>query len=60
MGSVYQKFKDNINGGYVDHPIEANVWQMSTDDQIAYLMSIVVAGCNQGKEMPERFVDWIY
>lgn len=52
--------KININNGYVDYPIEANIWQMSIEDQIAYLMSVAAAGCNQGKEMPERFVDWIY
>ncbi len=49
-----------INGNTINSPIEANIWQMSLEDQVQYLKSIAVAGCNLGKEMPEKFVDWIY
>lgn len=49
-----------VNGNEVGHPIEANIWQMKLEDQVAYLKSIAVAGCNQDKSMPEEFVDWIY
>lgn len=49
-----------VNGNEVGHPIEANIWQMKLSDQVDYLKSIAVAGCNQGKEMPTEFVDWIY
>ena len=49
-----------VNGNMVSHPIEANIWQMKIEDQVAYLKSIAVAGCNLGTEMPESFVDWIY
>ncbi len=49
-----------VNGNEVGHPIEANIWQMKLQDQVEYLKSIAVAGCNQGKEMPDEFVDWIY
>lgn len=45
---------------YIDHPIEANIWQMNIDNQVSYLESIARAGCVQGVEMPERFTDWIY
>lgn len=44
----------------VNHPIEANIWQMKIEDQVQYLKSIAVAGCNLGTDMPEEFVDWIY
>lgn len=44
----------------VNHPIEANIWQMSLDDQVEYLKSIAAAGCNTGEPMPTDFVDWIY
>ena len=44
----------------VNHPIEANIWQMKIEDQVEYLKSIAVAGCNLGTDMPQEFVDWIY
>lgn len=44
----------------VNHPIEANIWQMKVEDQVEYLKSIAVAGCNLGTDMPQEFVDWIY
>lgn len=49
-----------VNGNIVNHPIEANIWQMKIEDQVEYLKSIAVAGCNIGTPMPEAFVDWIY
>lgn len=49
-----------INGNVVNHPIEANIWQMKVEDQVQYLKSIAVAGCNIGESMPEEFVNWIY
>lgn len=49
-----------VNGNMVNHPIEANIWQMKIEEQVEYLKSIAVAGCNLGTEMPKRFVDWIY
>lgn len=49
-----------VNGNVVNHPIEANIWQMKIEDQVEYLKSIAVAGCNIGTPMPEAFVDWIY
>lgn len=49
-----------INGCDIHHPIEANIWQMSIEMQVAFLKSIAAAGCNTGSEMPERFVEWIY
>lgn len=50
----------SVNGNLVNHPIEANIWQMKIDDQVAYLKSIAAAGCNVGEEMPENFIDWIF
>lgn len=49
-----------VNGNIVNHPIEANIWQMDIENQVEYLKSIAVAGCNLGTEMPEKFIDWIY
>ncbi len=49
-----------VNGCTLNHPIEANIWQMKLSDQVAYLKSIAAAGCNLGNPMPEAFVDWIY
>lgn len=49
-----------VSGNEISHPIEANIWQMKVNDQVEYLKSIATAGCNQGKEKPEAFVEWIY
>lgn len=49
-----------VNGHMVNHPIESNIWQMKIEDQVEYLKSIAVAGCNIGTKKPEAFVDWIY
>ena len=49
-----------INGNVINHPIEANIWQMKLEDQVEYLKSIAIAGCNLGKEVPTDFVEWIY
>lgn len=49
-----------VGGNLINHPIEANIWQMQTEEQVAYLKSIAAAGCNRGEPMPKAFVDWIY
>lgn len=49
-----------VNGNTINYPIEANIWQMKIEDQVEYLKSIAVAGCNLGVEMPQSFVDWIF
>lgn len=48
-------FKGNLMGS----PFEAYIWQMPVPEQVEYLKSIAVAGCNQGTDKPEKFVDWI-
>ena len=45
---------------FISYPLEANIWQMSIDDQVNYLEAIAKAGCNSGQKMPEKFVDWIF
>lgn len=49
-----------VGQNIVNHPIEANIWQMDLDDQVEYLKSIAAAGCNTGNPMPTDFVNWIY
>ena len=49
-----------VGENIINSPIEANIWQMKLMDQVEYLKSIAVAGCNLGQEMPEKFIDWIY
>lgn len=43
----------------IGHPFEANIWQMPQKEQVEFLKSIAVAGCNLGAAMPEKFVEWI-
>lgn len=50
----------SVAGSLINHPIEANIWQLSVDEQVEYLKSIAVAGCNSGKIMPQKFIEWIY
>ena len=50
----------HVNGNVIGQPIEANIWQFKLDDQIDYLKSIAIAGCNIGEPMPDLFIDWIY
>ncbi len=52
--------KISFDGGYIGHPFEANIWQMKIEDQVEYLKSIAVAGCNLGTKKPDSFIDWIY
>lgn len=49
-----------VNGNVIGQPIEANIWQLKIEDQVEYLKSIATAGCNTGKEIPKKFIDWIY
>ncbi|MBR5970405.1 MAG: FAD-dependent oxidoreductase [Lachnospiraceae bacterium] len=48
-----------IRGQLISHPFEANLWQLDTDSQVEYLMSIARAGCVTGSEAPAAFRDWI-
>jgi protoporphyrinogen oxidase len=49
----------HVDGQMVNHPLEANIWQMDLETQLQYLMSISTAGCVTGTPKPEAFVDWI-
>jgi protoporphyrinogen oxidase len=48
-----------FEGYEIHHPFEANIWELPEDKQQYFLDSIALAGCNTGKEIPEKFVDWI-
>lgn len=48
-----------VRGMEINHPFEANIWQMGIPDQLSYLSSIAHAGCNRREEKPDRFIDWI-
>ena len=50
----------HIQGSVIGQPIESYIWQMKIEDQVEYLKSIAVAGCNLHEPMPEKFIDWIY
>jgi len=49
-----------INNEEIDYPFESNIWQLSVDMQVKYLISIFKAGCNSGAKKPNKFIDWIY
>lgn len=58
--NVYDRDSRIDMGTYeIGHPFEANIWQMPQDEQVKFLKSIAVAGCNLGLPKPEKFVEWI-
>ena len=50
--------KIKLRGCKVDHPLEANLWQLPMEAQVDYLESIAQAGCVRNDSMPEFFEDW--
>lgn len=60
----WKRYKRNstirIKDTEINHPFEANIWQLPIKEQVDYLISIAEAGCNTGKKEPEKFIDWIY
>lgn len=61
--SEWTKFKRiskiNLRGTLVDYPLEANLWQLSLDDQLDFIESIAQAGCVNQLPMPDSFEEWI-
>ncbi len=58
--NVYDRDSRIDMGTYeTGHPFEANIWQMPQEEQVKFLKSIAVAGCNLGLPKPEKFVEWI-
>jgi len=51
--------KIRLHNRLIDHPLEANLWQLATELQADYLESIAIAGCNSGESMPEAFSEWV-
>ncbi len=43
----------------IGYPYEANIWQLSIDEQVKHLLAIANAGCNRGEEKPVVFDEWI-
>lgn len=48
-----------LRGREIDHPLEANLWQLPRPDQVDYLDSIARAGSVRGDPMPGAFSDWM-
>ncbi len=51
--------KIEINDCTIDYPIESNIWQLSIEDQIEYLISIVRNGESLGQPAPVNYEEWI-
>lgn len=49
----------DLQGKYIEHPLEANIWQLDMDRQVEYLVSIAKAGSNIGEKCPLYFKEWI-
>src|SRR6266567_3583219 len=49
----------NLRGSEIDHPLEANLWQLDRASQVDYLESIAKTGSVRGEPMPDGFPDWV-
>lgn len=49
----------SLSHAELGYPFEAHIWQLPQEQQVAYLKSIAIAGCNLGQPKPEAFTDWI-
>ena len=49
----------DLYGTFIQNPIEANIWQLPLNEQVKYLKSIAIAGCNLNLPEPEKFIEWI-
>ncbi len=52
--------KIRLRASEIDHPLEANLFQLSVKDQVNFLESIAQAGCVCGDTEPDTFEKWIY
>lgn len=58
--SAYARIsKIRLRGQSIDYPLEANLWQLTVEDQVEYIDSIAHAGCVGGAPMPSSFSDWV-
>jgi protoporphyrinogen oxidase len=51
--------KIRVRGLEIDHPLEANLWQLPVSDQVDFLDSLARAGHVRGDPEPTRFDDWV-
>jgi protoporphyrinogen oxidase len=51
--------KITLSGREIDHPLEANLWQLDRAAQVDYLESIAESGSVRREPMPESFVEWV-
>lgn len=48
-----------LRGLEIDHPLEANLWQLDKASQVDFLESIAQAGSVRGDPAPESFARWV-
>ena len=51
--------KIHLRETLIDHPLEANLWQLSTAAQIDFLESLARAGSVKHEPAPTAFADWV-
>ena len=51
--------KIHLRETLIDHPLEANLWQLPTAAQIDFLESLARAGSVQYEPAPTAFADWV-
>lgn len=58
--NYYERVSKIIIGeSSIDYPIESNIWQLSEDEAIDYLISIIRNGESRGDSEPHNYEEWI-
>lgn len=51
--------KIKLDNEIIDYPVESNIWQLSPEKQIEYLISLARAGEISGDKSPNNYAEWI-
>ena len=51
--------KIRLESEIIDYPIESNLWQLSIEKQVDYLISLIQSGDVTGREEPSNYEQWI-
>lgn len=51
--------KIEMEGQTIDYPVESNIWQLSMEQQVSYLISIIRNKESQGYPAPENYEEWV-
>ncbi|MEM9510683.1 MAG: NAD(P)-binding protein [Cyanobacteria bacterium P01_E01_bin.35] len=51
--------KIELENEVIDYPVESNLWQLSTEKKVDYLISAILAGEANDQSEPSNYLEWI-